>query len=206
MNYSRGRWKVTTKSEDYIYFFGNKIKNSNLEGGERWQHKMRKVFFWNQNKKRIKVLLREVIIDNKKWVLYFWSQRWRWKMTEVKFSKKSKIHICFVTFHLPHTIIFILVPQNIILVLCCHLSPPSRGQFFEFWLQKNTILTFCCHLSPPSSLLEGFLILFFKKWPPFTSLKSTCIFSNFGFEPWDHASHLLLGPWLYQRRRFDSPA
>ena len=148
---------------------------------------MRNVFFWNQNKKRIKVLLREVIIDNKKWVLYFWSQRWRWKMTEVKFSKKSKIHICFVTFHLPHTIIFILVPQNIILTfychllppskdlnflknlfqkniilaLCCHLSPPSRGQFFEFWLQKNIILTFCCHLSPPSSLLEGFLILFF---------------------------------------------
>ena len=141
-------------------------------------------------------------------------------MTEVKFSKKSKIHICFVTFHLPHTIIFILVPQNIILTfychllppskdlnflknlfqkniilaLCCHLSPPSRGQFFEFWLQKNTILTFCCHLSPPSSLLEGFLILFFKKWPPFTSLKSTCIFSNFGFKPWAHASHLLLGP------------
>ena len=160
---------MTTKSEDYIYFFGNEIKNSNLEGGERWQHKMRKVFFWNQNKKRIKVLLREVIIDNKKWVLYFWSQRWRWKMTEVKFSKKSKIHICFVTFHLPHTIIFILVPQNIILVLCCH----QEDNFLNFGCKKIQSLLFVVTFHLHQVYLKVFLFCFLKNGhlsPPWTVL------------------------------------
>ena len=87
-----------------LYCYGTKIKINTLEGGNRWQEKVRIIYFWNRNNPQFYDVIFYLFLN-------------------------KTTHFQVVFFLLLQCGFFMKVPKNVILNLCYELSRPSNGFF-----------------------------------------------------------------------------